>query len=91
MMVQPKEKKPQPERPESGTCCVCGHELRHHKEESYLHPKLSGPIPIPGWRCHALGPSGFQCECWLRLQKARPNLEYYDVARKSQKFLREHR
>lgn len=35
-------------------CCVCAHTLDMHIDEG------------SGWRCHALGSDGYQCECWLR-------------------------
>ena len=35
-------------------CCVCLHDLSDHIDEK------------EGWRCHMLGPDGFQCECFLR-------------------------
>ncbi|MFX1237438.1 MAG: hypothetical protein ACFFAS_15550 [Promethearchaeota archaeon] len=49
------------------TCCECGHELSLRFDES------------KGWRCHRLGPDGFQCECWLSKAKAEGSISYYSL------------
>lgn len=44
-------------------CCVCGHPLEAHVEET--REVWFGPA-IKSWhRCHCMGPDGFQCECRL--------------------------
>ena len=48
-------------------CCVCGHELDLHFDE------------VDGWRCHTLGSDGYQCEYWLRKQKAEGKISFYDL------------
>jgi len=47
-------------------CCVCSHELSIHFDE------------VTGWRCHALGQDGYQCECWLRKERY-ASIEGYDL------------
>lgn len=61
---------------DTDVCCVCGHGLSAHLDEG------------DGWRCHSLGPDGFQCECYLR--KGRGEIEelligdknFYSLARR---------
>ncbi|KXA98626.1 hypothetical protein AKJ39_01370 [candidate division MSBL1 archaeon SCGC-AAA259J03] len=58
-------------------CCVCGHELNAHIDES------------DGWRCHLLGPDGFQCECYLRKDRVDGDIEFYSVEGRKERFLEE--
>jgi hypothetical protein len=46
---------------------VCGHDLEDHIDESN------------GWRCHALGNDGYQCECFLRREHADGSKYYYEL------------
>jgi len=55
-------------------CCVCGHKLSVHIDEG------------EGWRCHSLGSDGFQCECFLRKDRAEGNMEYYELSRRIEEF-----
>ncbi|KXB00181.1 hypothetical protein AKJ41_04300 [candidate division MSBL1 archaeon SCGC-AAA259O05] len=57
--------------------CVCGHELSVHIDEG------------DGWRCHLLGPGGFQCECYLRKDRADGDIEFYSLERRKERFLEE--
>lgn len=47
-------------------CVVCGHSLATHIDEG------------DHWRCHSLGPDGYQCECILRKDRAEDDLSYYN-------------
>lgn len=52
-------------------CCVCGHSLDSHVDEG------------DGWRCHSIATAdSYQCECWLRKDRAENKIEYYDVERR---------
>jgi len=51
-------------------CCVCGHGLPAHIDEGC------------GWRCHSLGPDGFQCECYLRKIRGEGGKNFYSLARR---------
>jgi uncharacterized radical SAM superfamily Fe-S cluster-containing enzyme len=54
-----------------GTCCVCGHSLKSHIDEE------------TGWRCHSVATAdSYQCECFLRKDRAEKNIEYYDLKRR---------
>jgi hypothetical protein len=56
-------------------CCICHHSLHYHLEE------------LGGWRCHLLGSDGYQCECWLRPERADNNKDFYNLARRVQQHL----
>lgn len=58
-----------------GRCCVCGHLLSHHIDETN------------GWRCHSLGPDFYQCECFLR--KKYDDIRGYDVKKRLSEQLAE--
>jgi hypothetical protein len=60
-----------------GDCCVCGHPLKDHVDEG------------DGWRCHCLGPDTYQCECWLRRDRAEGDIKYYDLDRRAVEALDE--
>lgn len=62
---------------EEDVCCVCGHPLWMHIDERN------------GWRCHALGPDGYQCECFLRKDKAKGDISYYSLEKRVKEFKRE--
>lgn len=62
---------------EEDICCVCGHPLSMHIDEG------------DGWRCHALGPDGYQCECFLRKGKAKGDISYYSLERRVEEFKKE--
>jgi len=46
-------------------CCVCGHKLSSHIDEGKY------------WRCHAIGPDGYQCECRLLKDVAENDILFY--------------
>jgi hypothetical protein len=58
-------------------CCVCHHRLDTHIDEG------------AGWRCHALGGDGYQCECWLRKDRAEDDISYYDFEERMKEHLSE--
>ncbi len=58
-------------------CCVCNHDLDYHIDEKDI------------WRCHSLGPDGWQCECILRKDRAENNISYYDLAKRIKKQIEE--
>ncbi len=61
-----------------GICCVCGHQLNDHLDESN------------GWRCHSLGQDYYQCECWLRKDRTNnEGIDYYDHIKRKFQFLKE--
>jgi hypothetical protein len=52
-------------------CCVCNHKLSTHIDED------------SGWRCHSIATiDSYQCECFLRKDRAENNIEYYDLKRR---------
>jgi hypothetical protein len=59
----------------NGICCVCGHKLEYHLDEGGV------------WRCHALGPDTYQCEC--RLLKYLGDKERYDLGSRTDEVLNE--
>ena len=63
--------------PEKNTCIVCGHSLSAHLDEG------------DGWRCHAFGADGKQCECFLRKDKANGDIYYYSYERRVEEALNE--
>lgn len=63
--------------PEEARCCACGHSLDSHIEEK------------AGWRCHSLGPDGYQCECFLRKGRYEEGLEGYNLARRVEQHKKE--
>ncbi len=58
-------------------CCVCTHNFDIHIDEGDI------------WRCHALGPDGYQCECALRKNRADNDISYYDLAKRAKRQLEE--
>jgi len=60
-----------------GICCVCGHKLHNHIDESN------------GWRCHSIGHDWYQCECWLRKDRADGDRNYYDCITRKFRLLQE--
>lgn len=65
---------------EKGICCVCGHKLSSHIDEDN------------GWRCHSLGPDAYQCECFLRKDRAgKEGINYYDLKIRTAKMVEESR
>jgi len=52
------------------TCCVCGHKLSTHIDEG------------DGWRCHSLSSDAYQCECYLRKDRADGDISYYSLERR---------
>ncbi len=65
------------EQSEEEVCCVCGHPLAMHIDEG------------DGWRCHCLGPDGYQCECFLRKNRADGDISYYSLKKRIEQFKRE--
>lgn len=60
------------------TCCVCNHSLDNHIDEG------------DGWRCHSLGQSGMQCECYLRKDRTQSEgKKYYDLYRRLKEYFKE--
>ena len=53
-----------------GICCVCHHKLDRHIDEG------------DGWRCHCLDGSMYQCECYLRKDRAESDISYYDFQKR---------
>lgn len=62
---------------DTDVCCVCGHGLSSHIDEDY------------GWRCHSLGPDGFQCECYLRKVRGEGDKKFYSLARRTAEMKKE--
>ena len=60
-----------------GVCCVCRHPLKDHIDEG------------AGWRCHRLGGDTYQCECYLRKDRAEGDIRYYDLQRRKSEALEE--
>jgi hypothetical protein len=58
-----------------GTCCVCGHSLADHVDEGAV------------WRCHCLGPDGYQCECTLRKERYPRSIEGYSLEKRVKQFV----
>ncbi len=57
-------------------CCVCSHKLPIHLDEG------------SGWRCHALGQDGYQCECWLRKERF-ASIKGYDLNKRIEEMKEE--
>jgi len=55
-------------------CVSCGHVLGMHIDEG------------DGWRCHSLGPDFYQCECYLRKNRAEGDISYYDIKERVRKM-----
>jgi len=72
-----KELKKRLEELEDGICCVCGHPLNCHIDEGDY------------WRCHYMGYDFYQCECVLRKDRARGDINYYDLKRRLKERLKE--
>ncbi len=65
------------ERTDDDVCCVCGHPLSVHIDEGN------------GWRCHFLGPDGYQCECFLRKKRTHNDISYYSLRKRIEQFKKE--
>lgn len=59
-------------------CCVCGHKLSAHIDEG------------DGWRCHALGPDAYQCECFLRKDRVEGNITEYSLEQRTAQHKKEY-
>lgn len=68
--------KPKPVKEEE-ICCLCIHKLSSHIDEG------------DGWRCHSLGQDAFQCECFLRKDRAENNIQYYNLKKRKNEMLKE--
>lgn len=53
-------------------CCVCHHDLDYHIDEGNF------------WRCHAYGLDHFQCECILSKHKAKNDIKFFDLGRRTE-------
>jgi hypothetical protein len=58
-------------------CCVCGHPLSYHFDEG------------DGWRCPFLGGDFYQCECFLRKNRAKGDISYYDLEKRQNEQFKE--
>ena len=67
-------------------CCVCGHPLELHVEES--RDVWFGSAISAWWRCHHLAPDGYQCECRLLKWADGSKLSDYDVDRRAEELIR---
>jgi hypothetical protein len=64
-------------KPRETTCCVCGHSLTDHVD--------AGTV----WRCHCLGPDGYQCECALRKDRYPGGVDGYPLEKRAKQFVQE--
>ena len=60
-----------------GKCCVCHHDLDDHIDEGNF------------WRCHSLGADAYQCECNLSKDKAKDDINFYDLAQRAEEQMDE--
>jgi hypothetical protein len=63
--------------PKDEICCCCLHNITSHLDEG------------DGWRCHSLGQDAFQCECFLRKDKAENDVQYYNLEKRKIQMLKE--
>jgi hypothetical protein len=61
-----------------GICCVCGHHLSSHINEKNGF-----------YRCHAIAPDMYQCECHLVKFFEDGNLKDYDLRERMEKHRKE--
>jgi hypothetical protein len=66
-------------------CCVCGHLLCAHIDES----RPGDEVILGWWRCHSLARDGLQCECRLLQWNEGTKIEEYDVDLRRERLLEE--
>jgi hypothetical protein len=71
-------------------CCVCGHPLKWHIEET--REGWFGSAIDAWWRCHCLAPDAWQCECrlikWHKQESyTESKLDDYDVDKRAQELI----